>query len=164
MNPSRPVRLALAGSAALALTLTPALAGAAPGRPGEPRFQEGEPGAGDPYFPLAGNGGIDVQHYDLDLTYQPPESEPAPLEGQLDGVATIELRATQDLHRFNLDLRGMTATQVVVNGKSMRFDQVENELRISPRPKLKTGDEVTVEVTSGGTTARPTDLEGALYG
>ncbi|MCK0112620.1 M1 family metallopeptidase [Ornithinimicrobium sp. F0845] len=159
-----PLRLALAGTAAVALTLTPALAGAAPGRPGEPRFQEGADGAGDPYFPLAGNGGIDVLHYDLDLTYQLPDPAPAPLEGQLDGVATIELRATQDLHRFNLDLRGLTASEVVVDGKSMRFDQVENELRVSPRPKLKTGDEVTVEITYGGTTTRPTDIEGALYG
>ncbi|WP_114907820.1 M1 family metallopeptidase [Ornithinimicrobium murale] len=163
MNTS-PTRLALGGVAALALTLTPALAGAAPDRPGEPRYSEGDEGAGDPYFPLAGNGGIDVLHYDLDLTYQLPEPEPAPLEGQLDGVATIELRATQDLHRFNLDLRGMTATEVVVDGKPMSFDQVENELRISPRPKLKTGDEVTVEITYGGTTTRPTDIEGALYG
>ncbi|WP_109474317.1 M1 family metallopeptidase [Ornithinimicrobium cavernae] len=163
MNTS-PIRLALGGATALALTLTPALAGAAPDRPGEPRYSEGAAGAGDPYFPLAGNGGIDVLHYDLDLTYQLPEPEPAPLEGQLDGVATIELRATQDLDRFNLDLRGLTATEVLVDGRAMSFDQVENELRISPRPKLQTGDEVTVEITYGGTTTRPTDIEGALYG
>ena len=161
-NPA--TRLAVGAAAAFALTLSPALAGAAPDRPGEPRYSEGAEGAGDPYFPLAGNGGIDVLHYDLDLTYQLPDPAPAPLEGQLDGVATIELRATQDLHRFNLDLRGLTATEVVVNGKSMRFDQVDNELRISPRPKLKTGDAATVEITYGGTTTRPTDIEGALYG
>lgn len=157
-----PLRLAVAGAAAVALA--PALAGAAPGRPGEPRFQEGADGAGDPYFPLAGNGGIDVLDYDLDLTYQLPDPAPAPLEGRLDGVATIELRATQDLRRFNLDLRGLTATRVVVNGKSMSFDQVENELRISPRPMLKSGSSATVKVTYGGTTTRPTDIEGALYG
>ena len=27
----------------------------------------GAPGAGDPYFPLAGNGGYDVSNYDLTL-------------------------------------------------------------------------------------------------
>lgn len=159
-----PLRLALAGATAAALVLTPALAGAAPDRPGEPRYSQGADGAGDPYFPLAGNGGIDVLHYDLDLTYQLPDPAPAPLQGHLDGVATIDLRATQDLDRFNLDLRGLTATKVVVNGKSMSFDQVENELRISPRPKLKAGASATVEVTYGGTTTRPTDIEGALYG
>jgi aminopeptidase N len=159
-------RRGIAATAVVALTagLTPSLAGAAPDRPGEGRYVEGDDGAGDPYFPLAGNGGIDVQHYDLDLTYTPPEAEPAPLEGELEGVATIGLTATQDLERFNLDLRGLTATEVVVDGRSARFDQVDNELRISPRPKLKAGDEATVEISYAGTTTRPTDIEGALYG
>src|SRR5690606_37458040 len=58
--------------ATVALVLVPVVAEGAPGRPGEPRYQPGEPGAGDPYFPLAGNGGIDVVHYDLDLDYTPP--------------------------------------------------------------------------------------------
>ena len=31
----------------------------------------GASGAGDP-LPFAGNGGYDVQHYDLDLAYTPP--------------------------------------------------------------------------------------------
>lgn len=148
----------------VALVLVPVVAEGAPGRPGEPRYQPGEPGAGDPYFPLAGNGGIDVVHYDLDLDYTPPAPSPAPLEGQLEGVATIDLVATEDLDRFNLDLRGLTATSVVVNGKSMSFTQEENELVITPRPKLKAGAAATVVVTYGGTTTRPRDIEGALYG
>ena len=36
----------------------------------------GGPGAGDPYFPLAGNGGYDVKHYDLTLDYTPPAPPP----------------------------------------------------------------------------------------
>lgn len=132
--------------------------------PGTPRYAPGADGVGDSYFPLAGNGGIDVQHYDLALTYTPPAADPAPLEGALSGVATIDLVATADLDRFNLDLRGLTATAVLVGGKKASFDQVQNELRISPRPKLKTGQSTTVVVTYGGTTIRPTDIEGALYG
>src|SRR5262245_9235374 len=31
----------------------------------------GAPGVGDAYFPNYGNGGYDVQHYDLDLRYAP---------------------------------------------------------------------------------------------
>ena len=31
----------------------------------------GAPGVGDPFFPLAGNGGIDVQDYGLKLAYDP---------------------------------------------------------------------------------------------
>ena len=53
--------------AVLALTaLVPAGAAAAP-----PVYTPGAPGFGDEYFPLDGNGGYDVHHYDLDLAYDP---------------------------------------------------------------------------------------------
>ncbi len=165
MSPRRRTALLSLASAgvALAVLCTPALAVAAPGAPGSPRYGEGAAGAGDPYFPLAGNGGTDVLHYDLDLDYTPPAAG-APLEGNLEGVATIDVVATADLDRFNLDLRGLTASEVTVNGKSMAFEQTDNELVITPRPKLKSGREAQVVVTYGGTTVRPTDIEGALYG
>jgi aminopeptidase N len=158
---------------------------AAPGSPGEPRFTAGAPGAGDAYFPYAGNGGYDVRHYDLDITYAPPGPEPAPLEGELDGTATIDLTATQDLDRFNLDLRGMEVRSVTVNGKRMQaaappesgrnvggpaYWHVQDdeariwELTIQPRPKLKKGERARVVIEYGGATTRPRDLEGFLYG
>ena len=34
-------------------------------------FTPGSSGAGDPFFPLAGNGGYDVRHYSLGLDYEP---------------------------------------------------------------------------------------------
>ena len=105
-----------------------------------------------------------MTHYDLELHYTPPAPAPAPLEGTLDATATISLTPTQDLDRFNLDLRGLTATVVTVDGKSMDFTQDGNELVITPRPRLKTGRAVEVVVEYGGTTTRPTDIEGALYG
>lgn len=155
-----------AGAALGVLTLAPALttATAAPDGPG-PRYTEGADGAGDPYLPLAGNGGIDVQHYSLDLDYTPPGPDPAPLEGWLEGTATLTLTATQDLRSFNLDLRGLTATEVRVDGKPMSFAQEQgNELVVQPRPMLKTGRTVEVVVDYEGTTTRPRDLENALYG
>ena len=39
----------------------------------------GSPGLGDPFFPLAGNGGYDVGHYGLTLDYD--RSGNRPLEG-----------------------------------------------------------------------------------
>ena len=54
------------------------------------------------YFPLAGNGGYDAQHYDLRLGYDPGERDPrraAPM---------MTARATQNLSRFDLDLAGLT--------------------------------------------------------
>lgn len=137
---------------------------AAPGQPGEPRYGVGAPGAGDEYFPLAGNGGYDVAHYDLDIRYEPPQAAPAPLEGTMSAVATITLTPTDDLRRFNLDLRDLAVESVEVDGKAMRYTHDGGELVVRPRPKLKEGNPVEVVVRYGGTTGRPTDIEGALYG
>jgi hypothetical protein len=63
------------------------------------RFTAGSPGLGDPFFPLAGNGGYDVSHYSLRLDYDVASR-------RLVGSATISATATQDLSRFDLDLRG----------------------------------------------------------
>ena len=38
------------------------------------------------------------------------------------------------------------------------------ELTVQPRPKIKAGQAVQVVVEYGGTTTRPEDIEGALYG
>ncbi|CAN5375229.1 M1 family metallopeptidase [soil metagenome] len=159
----RPTTVAL--STSILLCLTPALgpANAAPGDPGKPRFAEGEAGVGDPYFPLAGNGGIDVQSYDLKINYQPP-AQGAELVGELDGRATISLLPTKDLASFHLDLRDMEVESVTVDGKRARFTQEDTELEITPRPKLREGRAVEVVIDYGGTTGRPTDIEGALYG
>ena len=148
-------------------------------------FVAGASGAGDPYFPFAGNGGYDVQHYDLDVTYTPPAPAPAPLTGRLDGVATLRLRATQNLDRFNLDLRGMEVDRVLVDGGQARkvpppsdgetvegraYWQVQDdaartwELTIQPRPSIKAGRVVRVVVRYHGDTTRPRDIEGVLYG
>jgi aminopeptidase N len=176
-------------AAILALTIgglgaSSALA-APPGGDKGPRYTSGAEGGGDPYFPFAGNGGYDVQHYDLDVTYTPPAPAPAPLVGQLEGVATIDLRATQDLDRFSLDLRGLQVTAVSVDGKAAApitapqpgavvegaaFWQVQDdavrkwELVIQPRPKIKAGTTVRLVIEYGGPTGRPEDIEEALYG
>jgi opacity protein-like surface antigen len=158
-----PVVAALVATlAALAL-----LAAGTPALGGQPRYTAGAAGAGDSYFPYAGNGGIDVRHYGLDLTYVPPAAAPAPLVGHLSGVATIDLVATQDLDRFDLDLRGMDVTAVSVDGvtaaevtpppagekaEDAAYWQVQDdaarvwELTIQARPKLRAGQHAVVEV------------------
>lgn len=187
-------RTRLIGGATAAMVVIGAFgasaAAAAPAGPkdsasGEPRYTAGASGVGDAYFPFAGNGGYDVQHYDLDIRYTPPAPEPAPLEGDFEGVATIDVVATQDLDRFNLDLRGMDVESVTVNGKPaasveppLAGEEVDGaaywhvqddaarvwELTIQPRPKLKAGQTAQVVVEYGGTTTQPTDIEGSLYG
>ena len=56
-------------------------------------FTPGAPGAGDPFFPLAGNGGYDVRNYSLRLDFEPRN-------GALSARAVITARATQNLSRF----------------------------------------------------------------
>ena len=60
-------RAAFVFAAVLALVL----AAVAPAGAQAPPFRPGAPGLGDPYFPLAGNGGYDVRHYGLAITYTP---------------------------------------------------------------------------------------------
>jgi hypothetical protein len=105
-----------------------------------PVFTAGAAGAGDPYFPNDGNGGYDVGHYDLDLTYEPGAN-------LLTGVATITARATQNLSRFDLDEAGLTIRSISVNGATSRGVVVQDELRITPPSGLPNGTTFTTIVT-----------------
>lgn len=157
--PVRRWRTAVVGGVATATLL----AGAAVAAPSSGAGTVGSEGAGDPYFPRAGNGGIDVVRYDLRLDYDPPSS-PRRLVGRLDGVAVITLRTTQRLTRFDLDLRGLRAERVRVDGRLARFSHGRGELRIRPARTLPAGEVVEVRIAYGGRTGRPRDLGGALYG
>lgn len=77
--------------------------------PGSGAEGAGDDGAGDPYFPKAGNGGYDVTHYDLALSYDPDDR-------RLTGTATLDARATEDLTALNLDLQGLDVDAVTVDG------------------------------------------------
>jgi hypothetical protein len=90
-----------------------------------PQFEPGAAGAGDPYFPLDGNGGYNVRHYLLDVTYNPRTDV-------LRGVATIRARATQNLSRFNLDLDGLRVLSVTVDGRPATWTRNQGELRVTP--------------------------------
>ncbi len=112
----------------------------------------GAPGIGDTYFPLAGNGGFDARHYDLDIAY-------APDTGRLDGRTTITARATQNLSSFDLDLQQLTVTRVEVDGRRARFTRDGDELRVTPRGVLREGRTFRVAVTYGG---MPQPLSGPI--
>jgi aminopeptidase N len=107
------------------------------------RGAPGAPGVGDPYFPGLGNGGYDVDHYTLDLTWQADE-------GVLVGSATIEATATQDLSRFNLDLSGLDVQAVTVAGAEAEVDHDDREVVIDPAEDIAEGDAFTTVVTYRG--------------
>jgi hypothetical protein len=92
----------------------------------------GSSGVGDPYFPRAGNGGYDVRHYGLDVSYSPKSD-------RLRGVATIEATAKQGLSSFNLDLVGLKVRSVRVGGVRARWRRKGGELTVVPRTALRAG-------------------------
>jgi aminopeptidase N len=106
-------------------------------------FSPGAPGAGDPFFPLAGNGGYEVRHYSLRLDYGPQNNA-------LDARAVISARATQDLSRFDLDLRGLHVGRVTVDGAAAAFKRDGQELVITPAAGIRRGRAFEVAVDYDG--------------
>jgi aminopeptidase N len=133
-----------------------ALAFASPAAAANP-FVAGSPGLGDPYFPLAGNGGYDVKHYSLDLDY-------VRAGNQLDAGTTIVARATQNLSRFDLDLRGFEISRLTVNGLRATFTRDGQELIVTPRLKLIKGQAFVVRVDYAGQPTEVIDPDGSSEG
>jgi aminopeptidase N len=126
-----------------ALTLCAPLASANDSRHGHGRFTAGAPGVGDLYYPLAGNGGYDVRHYDITGTYEPATNVWA-------ATTVITARATADLYRFDLDFDGMTIRSLVVNGERARWSRIGAELVVVPEHKIRSGRTITIRATYSG--------------
>ncbi|HYP47513.1 MAG TPA: M1 family metallopeptidase [Thermoleophilaceae bacterium] len=140
-----------------ALLATLALAGSAGGAAAAPRWVAGSAGGGDPYYPLAGNGGYDVRHYSLELDYDRAAN-------RLVGEAEIRARATQNLKRFNLDFRGYEIARLTVNGRRAAYTREGQELTITPRRKLRAGRRFWVEVHYSGTPVPVVDPDESIEG
>ena len=132
-------RPAFAVIIALLLSLTTGPAAAAP-----PQFTPGASGLGDPYFPADGNGGYDVEHYLLEVQYDPETDT-------INGVATITALATQDLSQFNLDFDdALDATSVVVNRMPAASLHSGDELVITPASGIRKNTRFVVVIAYGG--------------
>jgi aminopeptidase N len=147
---------------------TMALLGFVPGvaQAGDQQHPQGSPGApgiGDPYFPLDGNGGYDVAHYDLDVTYDPATDF-------LTAVARIRATATQNLSSFNLDFEGLEIRSITVrsdggddrgDGEEATWTRDGGELTVTPAHVLRRGHEFTTVVRYDGV---PETLSDPLIG
>jgi aminopeptidase N len=149
MRKGRVPRVALVVVALLVSLACTAVAGAA-GTPGSA-------GLGDPFFPLAGNGGYDVSHYSLTLDYTRSTN-------QLVGTDVITATATQDLSRFDLDLRGFSITQLLVNGRDASYSRSDQELIITPKTGIRSGSTFTVTVGYAGAPIVITDPDQSIEG
>lgn len=118
----------------------------------------GASGAGDPYYPDDGNGGFDALGYQVDIGYDPPT-------GHLDGDTTVTAEATQDLSRFDLDLRGLNVHSVEVDGKPVPFSREKAfELVITPAAPIRAGTTFRTRVRYGGEPGMTTHGSGSEDG
>ncbi|MEW2413329.1 M1 family metallopeptidase [Streptomyces sp. NPDC046866] len=151
VRPSRPSRRVAVPAAAVLLALVAGCTGSSVhGRPGAS-------GLRDPYFPKAGNGGYQVDHYALDLDYDPAD-------GVLHGTAVITARAEQGLSSFNLDLAGLKVEGVSVQGEEARFNRTGNELTVRPAEDLTAGEVFRAEVDYSGRPRTLSDPDGSKEG
>ncbi|MEO7350401.1 MAG: M1 family aminopeptidase [Marmoricola sp.] len=123
--------LLLAGSAAAAVSAT----NTPPG--------PGAPGIGDPYFPKDGNGGYDVRHYRIHVTYDPATNG-------LVGRVEIRARSLQALSRLNLDLVGLKVDAVRVDDASAAWSRTAHELKVTPKHAIAKGHRFSVVVRYHG--------------
>ncbi len=112
----------------------------------------GDSGIGDPYFPQMGNGGYNVQHYNLDFDVDVERNF-------LQATVTIEALATQNLTQFNLDFEGLTILELLVNGEAASYERIGSELVITPPTPLVEGENFTVTVQYEGTPGGGTTQE-----
>ncbi|UQX02264.1 M1 family metallopeptidase [Streptomyces sp. RerS4] len=121
---------------------------------------QGRPGASglrDPYFPRAGNGGYQVEHYALDLDYDPAD-------GELRATAVLTARAEQGLSSFNLDFSGLKVEEVRVDGVGARHNRTGTELTVRPAEDLEKGEVFRTEVDYRGRPKPVLDPDGSREG
>ena len=165
-NP-RPSELARAGTTAAPPTVPPTsapartsttLAPPATSTSAPPTAVAGARGIGDPYFPDLGNGGYDVDRYDVEL-----RADPA-VNASIAVRVTITARAATALSSFHLDLAGMTVQSVRVDGVDATVRRDDSELVVTPpRPIAPDTSFVTV-VEYSGTPTPVADAEGTPLG
>ena len=130
-------KTALVVATAAALAVAPGTAQA------QVDYTPGAPGVGDPYFPLDGNGGYDVDHYGLEVAYDP-------MTDVLTGTATVSASATQNLSSFNLDLDGLTVRSIRVDGRPSDWSRDGDELTVTPRRGIDDGSSFTAVIRYDG--------------
>ena len=121
------------------------------------QFTPGAAGLGDPFFPSMGNGGYQVDDYDLRLRHSPST-------GTLKARATITAVATQDLSAFDLDYAGPRVASVQVAGTPATFSRERRELVITPAAGIPVGSSFVVEVAYAGRPHTVRDADGAREG
>ncbi|MCU1503076.1 MAG: peptidase family protein [Ilumatobacteraceae bacterium] len=120
-------------------TASPPSAGSSPAS--APSASTADPdGIGDVLYPGLGNPGIDVQHYDIDLTYDHSTTTVTADVG-------IDIRFTERRTTFTLDTTGpQTVDGVTIDDRPVDFARDGGELRITPHEPEAQGAAARVDV------------------
>ena len=100
-------------------------------------------GVGDVLFPSLGNPGVDVQDYDVALTYDPDADT-------IEGSVTLTVAFTEDRKEFTLDSVDLDVSAVTVDGAPAEFTAEDVELRIQPPDVITAGTTAEVVVDYSG--------------
>ena len=117
----------------------------------------GSPGLGDPFFPRAGNGGYDVRHYRIGLSYTPSSHH-------LEASVVVTAVAKKDLRRFDLDFRRLRISKLTVDGDAAAFTRHGQELVITPSSPIAAGKTFEVAVAYAGKPRHVTDPDQSIEG
>ncbi|MBU4464724.1 MAG: M1 family metallopeptidase [Actinobacteria bacterium] len=99
---------------------------------------------GDEYAPQSGDRSFDVESYDISIGYRVRTN-------RLEGRAVINAVALMATPSIGLDLVGLRATRVRVDGdRRTDFTQGPRKLRVRLRRALEPGDRFSIEVTYAG--------------
>ena len=114
----------------------------------------GADGVGDPYYPELGNGGYDVQSYDIAMTVDV-------VTDVVDAVVTIDAVALQPLTAFNLDFEGFEVTAISVDGRAAEVLRAGAEMTVVPDTTI---EQAARFVTAVSYTGVPTRIASEAWG
>ncbi|MDY0910466.1 M1 family metallopeptidase [Microbacterium sp. CFBP9034] len=98
----------------------------------------------DAYTPQSGDPRYDVESYELDLTYRVRTN-------RLDGVAVINAVASVAISSIALDLIGLRAIRVRVDGdRRTRYVQGSRKVRVTLPRRMEPGERFSIELSYAG--------------
>ena len=96
--------------------------------------------SGDSLLPELGSADLDVQSYDVRLSYDPETEE-------LSATVDITTTVTREVDEIALDATDLTVEAVAVDGQPATFEHVSPELVIRPASPVGPGAPIVVSVT-----------------
>ncbi|MBF4562915.1 M1 family metallopeptidase [Microbacterium sp. VKM Ac-2870] len=101
----------------------------------------------DPYTPESGDPSFDVESYDVEIDYRVRTN-------RLEGRTIINAVATVPVSAVSIDLVGLRATRVRVDGnRRTRFSQGPRKLRVTLPHRLQAGERFSIDVAYAGAPA-----------